>query len=349
MAGKRRWFSLTTRRAGFPKRSRKSWAVTIEALFGSFLFVLGSILLAAFVTLAVIYSSPDALYISVWAFSLQLIVSVGLIVIGGYHMASLLWINAASLERRKALVTRAGEIELLNELLTGRENLPSIPADKYPPVRGDKFRFRLFGSRRNTWGILATTILAVLFAPLACILILTTLRDVQVGRLDWLAVLLTVFMTGVAGWMVFQFIRKWLLMTGIGLPSLEISDYPLQPGESYQLHLSQPGKIRLRLLEVVLVCEEEATYNQGTDIRTESLDIFEQRLFRKRGIELKPFEPLEETIELELPREAMHSFKSNNNRIQWKIVVRGTANGWPSQERSFAITVVPRAAETEAA
>ena len=348
MAGKR-WAFLTNRRAGFPKRRRHRWAVAIEALFGSILFVLGSMLLAVFITLAVIYSSPVELYISVWAFSLQITVSVGLILIGIYQMASLFWKNSASQERRNALVNRAGEIELLNELLTGRENLPGIPADKYPPVRGEQLRFRLFGSRRNTWGIFASTLLAVLFGPLSCILILTTIRDVQLGRLDALAIALTVIMSFVAGWTVFQFVRKWLLMTAIGLPSLEISDYPLQVAGAYQLHLSQPGKIRLRLIEVFLVCEEIATYNQGTDIRTESNIILQQRLLRKRGIDLKPYHPFEETFELELPVDAMHSFRSNNNRIQWKIVVQGNASGWPSQERSFDITVVPQAMEIEAA
>ncbi len=339
---------LTTGRSAFGGRARLWWAAFIEAIFGALLLVLGVVLLASFITLAVIYSSPSELYVSVWSFALQLIVAVALIAIGGYQMISTAWQTGASAERRGAIVSRAGEIELLNELRTGRENLPNVPSDKYPPVRGEKLRFRLFGSRRNTWGILTTALLTMLFAPLAVVLTLTTFADIQQGWVDWLGIGLSVAITLAAFWSIYQFFRQWMRITGVGSPALEISRYPIVPGKKVELHLSQPGKVRLNLLDITIVCEEEATYNQGTDIRTERNVVFSERLLRRRGIKLSPDEAFEETIELSLPTDAMHSFQSANNRVQWKIIVQGNARGWPRQERSFAISVVPSPAPESA-
>jgi hypothetical protein len=94
-------------------------------------------------------------------------------------------------------------------------------------------------------------------------------------------------------------------------------------------------------LDVRLICQEEATYNQGTDIRTEQATVLNQRLLRRRGIWVTPGNPFEAEFEFFIPAEAMHSFKSPNNRIQWKIVVSAQAKKWPRLNRVFAVSVYP--------
>ena len=130
-------------------------------------------------------------------------------------------------------------------------------------------------------------------------------------------------------------------MTGMGIPALEIDSYPVYPGRSYRLLLSQPGRVRLKLLEVNVVCEEVVTFNEGTDVRTERRVVYEQRLMRKRGLLLKPYAPFEQELEFSIPQGSMHSFKSANNRVRWKIVILGESKGWPVQERRFTISVLP--------
>jgi hypothetical protein len=110
------------------------------------------------------------------------------------------------------------------------------------------------------------------------------------------------------------------------------------------LILFQPGRLRLKLLEVVLICQEEATFSQGTSIQTERKTVFEQRLLRQRGVELKANRPFECELELLLPDNAMHSFSSANNRVLWKIIVQGSARGWPDFQQTFPIVVHPAAA-----
>jgi hypothetical protein len=43
-----------------------------------------------------------------------------------------------------------------------------------------------------------------------------------------------------------------------------------------------------------------------------------------------------------VPEDAMHSFQSKHNAVQWKIVVNGEANRWPLYSRSFPVLVYPQ-------
>ncbi|MEM7785050.1 MAG: hypothetical protein AAF623_16995, partial [Planctomycetota bacterium] len=44
---------------------------------------------------------------------------------------------------------------------------------------------------------------------------------------------------------------------------------------------------------------------------------------------------------MQIPAGAMHSFKSSNNRIQWKIIVVAQAKNWPRLNRNFTVLVHP--------
>ena len=87
--------------------------------------------------------------------------------------------------------------------------------------------------------------------------------------------------------------------------------------------------------------DEEATYQQGTDTRTDRLRVFDQRVFHREDFEIMPGEPFEDRCRFEIPSGSMHSFKSDNNEISWKLIVRGDVARWPAYERSFPIVVAP--------
>ena len=92
----------------------------------------------------------------------------------------------------------------------------------------------------------------------------------------------------VGGWSIRHFVRQMVLHTGVGPTIVEISNHPLFPGQSYQLYFSQSGRLKVRRLEVFLVNEEEATYHQGTDIRSESCVVHEQLVFRREDFCIEP-------------------------------------------------------------
>ena len=94
--------------------------------------------------------------------------------------------------------------------------------------------------------------------------------------------------------------------------------------------LSQGGRLDLRSLEVLLACDEKATYHQGTDTRTEMRRVYERAIHRAAATEIRPDTPFAAECRLEIPAGAMHSFKADHNEILWRLVVRGEPVGDPS-------------------
>jgi len=97
----------------------------------------------------------------------------------------------------------------------------------------------------------------------------------------------------------------------------------------------------MKLLELWLVCEEEATYQQGTDTRSEVRQVHRERCFSRQDFSIEPGVPFQVTCQVTVPLTAMHSFQSAHNLVRWKLVVGGETVGWPAFERGFPIVVYP--------
>ena len=96
-------------------------------------------------------------------------------------------------------------------------------------------------------------------------------------------------------------------------------------------------------LRVELVCEEETTYRQGTDLRIDRHQAYTQILHTQRDLSIDPYAPWEQELAVKLPADAMHSFQSAHNAVCWKITVSGDARPWPSFCQSFPVVVHPPA------
>jgi hypothetical protein len=120
-----------------------------------------------------------------------------------------------------------------------------------------------------------------------------------------------------------------------------VSDLPLAPGREYQAVVAQHGQVAVRSLELSLVCEEEATFTQGTDVRREIREVYRQLLWQREGFRLAPGQPFLEHCLFRVPQTAMHSFQSPHNAVRWKLVVRGESAAWPLFERDFPLVVYP--------
>jgi len=361
----RRWYMQFIRGRPFSGSNRRWWAGVAEASLAAALLLAGVVVLVVSLTLAALNWTPDeGLYVSVGFFVLQLVSALLLIAIGTYCIARLLWHVGVSAERRGAIATRANELEQLSEFRRQREDLPTVPRDQFSPQGGQVQPYRLVPSPRNVWGLLTMGVFSIVLVAIGTVLVIIVATAFGFGTTEWsskleqrlaqnqldtfsnrpwLAAAWLVPICLAAAWSIFQFFRQLLKLTGIGQTSIEVSGYPLRPGQSYQVSLSQAGRVRLKLLDVALVCREEATFNQGTDIRTEISTVFNQRLFRQRGISVHPGEPFMTEFELAIPENAMHSFKSPNNRVQWKIVVTGQAKSWPRLRRNFTVSLHPPA------
>ncbi len=99
------------------------------------------------------------------------------------------------------------------------------------------------------------------------------------------------------------------------------------------------GKVdRVRQLTLTLEGAERATYRRGTDTTTDehvfvSLPIAQAD--RDRG------QPMSGRTSVKIPADTIHSFKSNNNQIVWRVRVHGEIRLWPDVSETFDIAVLP--------
>ena len=322
------------------QRTRGRFAAIAEAIVAGVIVLAGIVLLAVTITLNVLLSTPEQMYISAGYLSLRVVLAVAMIAIGCYYIIGLLWNVSVSRERREALVNRAGEIELLNDFRGRRDDLPNVPVE--PPLQGTRFPYRLAPSTGDIWGLITSASMSVMLVAIASILVPTAFAEAKQANPGAIAIIFSPLICIAAIWFLYRFFRQLLKLTGIGPTIIELSEYPLHPGSKCQVRLFQPGRIRLKVVTAWLVCQEEATFDQGTDIRTEARDVYRGRLFRKRSVSVSPDQAFDTEFEMLIPPDAMHSFKSANNRIRWKIIVQAEAKGWPRLERTFRLSVYPR-------
>jgi hypothetical protein len=104
----------------------------------------------------------------------------------------------------------------------------------------------------------------------------------------------------------------------------------------------QTGRAQVRWFQVQLVCEEQAVYQQGTDTRRATSQVYSATAFNQRKFEITPRQAFEAEFDLSIPEAAMHSFESPHNAVTWTLVVRGRMARWGEFERRFPVYVYPK-------
>ena len=239
---------------------------------------------------------------------------------------------------------QAAELDLVHEAVPRPKHYPTLPPfDGLTNSPGIELAYRLPPAQSPGWRLLATTIFAWLVDRRG-------LHAHGVGDQRPPGRPARVVPDGLsravlwrsACWAIRFWLRQIWIDTGMGLTTLEISDCPLVPGHEYQVALAQHGHIHVKSLELWLVCEEEATYRQGTDIRTEV-----RRVYEAAALVAPRFSDRAERAfpgrrrPCRFRAAAMHSFHSPHNSVSWKLVVRGEVAHWPAFERGFPIVVYP--------
>ncbi|MDR1268386.1 MAG: hypothetical protein LBK82_02565, partial [Planctomycetaceae bacterium] len=90
-----------------------------------------------------------------------------------------------------------------------------------------------------------------------------------------------------------------------------------------------------------LVCEEIARFRQGTDTVTNRKDVFRQTIFSRNDFETTADLPLHQEFFFQLPIDAMHSFRCENNEILWKIDLYAQFAGKSEIRRECPMVVRP--------
>ncbi|MDA7979005.1 MAG: DUF3592 domain-containing protein [Pirellulales bacterium] len=264
-------------------------------------------------------------------------ISVGALGLGTRMLA---WRTSA--ERRAYLASQASKLP--KTTLPGRNNaeFPTIPKEtNLTNSPGTHLAYRLPMQTSRQWSLLALWTGSLLWNIMVSVFATLCLADWMALEIDWWLTVVTLIAAVVGVWLIWMCVRSSMRAVSLGRTLAEVSKNPLRPGASCETHYVQFGRMTLRKFRVLLVCEETATFEQGTNTRTESRRVFMREILSLRNIHIRPEEPLTAGEELNVPAEAMHSFRSAHNAVSWKLVVEGRPRGWPPFERAFPLVILP--------
>ncbi|MCE9606907.1 MAG: DUF3592 domain-containing protein [Planctomycetia bacterium] len=258
--------------------------------------------------------------------------------VGGLIYVFLTWGKSAE---HRALLQQASNMELFEGAGGSSSRYPTVPADQditNSPGTTLKHRLPIAAPGWNTWFM---TIVAIGWNILVGWLVYKAIDEALAGRADYLLGLGLIPFLVAGGFLAFLAGKQLMITTGVEPTVVEVSDHPLYPGGRYEIFFSQQGRLHFERLSIVLACDEEATFRQGTNSRTHIQRVVETEVFRRDSFTLKRGQPFATRLELRVPEAAMHSFQSPHNAVKWKLIVRGDLHNWPDFERVFSLLVFP--------
>lgn len=276
-----------------------------------------------------------------WHAWLFLILPVPFIAIGGGGLAYA-WLNwGKSAERRAALAQQASKLPIEFETSAMQVRFPYIPScDDLTNSAGTTLAYRL-PNEPTGWSVLGLSLLTLTWIGVTSIFVVMSVRGFQRAAPEWFLTFFAAICSAVGIALILITARRFMVTTGIDPTVLEIDRHPLHPGESYPLFLSQTGRLMINRLRLLLVCEEESHYQQGTNLRIETRRVYQAAVFDQEGVEIQPGKPFEVRLTLEIPPEAMHSFEGEHNKINWRLIVESDVSRWPNFRRAYTLVVHP--------
>ncbi len=279
-----------------------------------------------------------------WPLAVALI-PASLLAVGIWGIVASLMQVATSAERRSLVVVKAVGRDPRRHGPTSAATLPASATEGTSLGLQGAYRLPIAGTAWRTLGLFFVCVIwNALLAYFGYIASGQFLR----GDPVWLALGLVVALGLVGVWLAFHSVRELWERRGVGPTQIEVSEHPLTLGGEYHAHLLQTGKMELRTLRLCLICEESASYQQGTDSRTSVETVYRRELRKWRSLKMRPGEPFEAEWSFQIPRDAMHSFRSPNNEIRWLLVVEGTTTQGQSLLRRFSLSVWPRSHDPSA-
>jgi len=220
--------------------------------------------------------------------------------------------------------------------------MPGVPpCDDQENSPGTVLRYRLPLESPENWSLVGFGLFALLWNAIVVVLAVGVGADLMRGRTDWLLVGLLVPFVIVGVGCIVLFVRAAVLATSVGPTHVEISEHPLLPGTTCEVLVGQGGASPLECIEVGLEMEEAASFRQGTDTRTQRLVVRRHPLAAWKNVRPVPGGSFEARAAVQVPLDAMHSFSTENNAVQWRLVVRARPERWPEFIRVFPVVVLP--------
>ena len=194
-------------------------------------------------------------------------------------------------------------------------------------------------------GAIGLAIFALIWNGILSVFLVNLVGDYRAGSPDVCVTLFMVPFVLVGVVVIGAWIRQVMLVFAPVI-ELELDRAAVPVGGSFTLKWRVPGRRgRLSSMTIDLIGEEKATYRRGTDTVTDTHVFYEERVAGS-GSSDQPFDTLPTvpdrgTVVVSIADEAMHTFKADNNKIEWKLKVCGVVPRWPDTKDSYEVTVLP--------
>jgi hypothetical protein len=189
--------------------------------------------------------------------------------------------------------------------------------------------------------ILGALIFALIWNGILSVFLVDFVGNWQRGQHAWgLALFLTPFV--IVGVGSFVMVSYFVLAAFNPRPRLKLDPASPGLGDSVVVEWRLDGRSsRIEHLHIALEGREEATYQRGTDTRTDR-EVFARIVVTdaRYGPEIS-----QGSTFVQIPHDTMHSFAGTHNRVAWIVKLHGEISRWPDVVEEFEITVQPRPVE----
>ena len=338
---------FVAKKRGHRRTDSQAWGTVAEGLFYALLVGVGLVFGLLLVTGTAGYApaGQDSFVLARgyewWLWLLTLLIPLALLAFGGSGLSRVMRSWGKSQEHR-ASESRSRILEGLGDPPAPPRGHPGVPScDDYENSPGTVLRYRLPLESPENWSLAAFGLFALFWNAIVVVLGVGVGVDLLGGTTDWVLVALLVpfAVVGIGG--VVLFVRAAALATSVGPTNVEVSGHPLVPGTTVEVLLGQGGASLLRRIGIDLELEETASFRQGTDTRTQRIVVRSHPVAEWRDVQPVPGGSFAARVACPVPADAMHSFTSENNAVQWRIVVRARPERWPEFIRVFPVVVMP--------
>lgn len=146
----------------------------------------------------------------------------------------------------------------------------------------------------------------------------------------------------VGGWIFIKVVNPMVAKARVERPEVIISKDAVRVGESFRVTYRQSFKSVADVEKILIqfVLRETAIYRRGTNTYTavHNHTHFEQTY---PGRSYQGGQLFEDSLELQIPVDGMHTFAATRNKLQWFIHVEMDFAKWPDYKEDFEVRVLP--------
>jgi hypothetical protein len=147
---------------------------------------------------------------------------------------------------------------------------------------------------------------------------------------------------GFGGFLLYKLLNPVVAKAKVEPAELIVSKDTIRVGETFRVTYRQGFKLAadVEKIQIQFVLRETATYRRGTNTYTavHNHPHFEQTYPGRRYENGQRFE---DSIELAIPKDSMHTFIASRNTLRWFIHIEIDFAKWPDYKEDFEIRVLP--------